>query len=545
MKSSPESPQMVVLGDKKGASPGAIMRSGNKDYIVKLGIPRVDGKYQLNDYKDIDLLTAEMSRRSCDEKIFFNIAQAVGDNKYLLPDTGIVFMRPIDYSESIRSVGRSLSGKLKPSINMEIPPEGDSCKEVIDQIITATENMKNHILDELVIVTVIDPIIANIKVIKDHISNKSVIEDVFDKILTDIEGIKGRILDELVIKEVIDPIIANIEAIKGDIPEKTVVAEVVNYINSTEIAHFRSEIITSYQDIGKFYKYNDDKAFGGDMRIDSYKAVIPPEPKGMGAFFALNNFVGNYDCIGASGENVGFDRDSNKLIIVDGGEARGSHKVSKTMMTSLNGKTWLDYNELSVEGRKEANETFARIANLGDLEIRALVTNNEQFMDAGVFTEEEIEKKMGEFRQQQLNIVEVYYDSMVQEGIHITPKIAALKEEVDIHLAEEQRKFIIESERREIALEEQRREIAASLEEKKNLLGKRAEDDSANRSNSSVKRVKLRIDPDSELTIFNAGKALQKSGISTPTNIVSPSDKENTPERILNQNRGGGRSSNR
>jgi hypothetical protein len=413
MKTSSDTSQMFFSRDKGGASPGALMTDDNKEYIVKLGIPRVHESYKLNDYNDVDLLTKEMSRRACDEKIFFNIAQAVGDNKYILPETDIVFMQPSEYSESSCSVRKSLANKFDVS-NIEVSLEESSYTEVIDRI------------------------------------------------------------------------------------------------NSTEIAHFRSEMIASYQDIGGFYRYHIQNS-SVDMIKDKHVGSLPLEPKGMGAFFALNNFMGNYDCIGASGGNVGFDSDSHKLIIVDGGEARTTHKINKLMPSSANNKTWLSYDDLSDEDKKEASETFVRIANIDDLEIRSLVTNNEQFVDSSIFTEEEIERKIGNFKHQQSNVVETYYDSMVKEGCHINSKIITLKEEIDARLAIEQ--------------------------QEKNILGKREEDDSFKPSKLSSRRVKLKIDPESELIIKNIGEQLRGSGI-TPKNMeISPSEKENTPERL---NRGGG-----
>lgn len=285
------------------------------------------------------------------------------------------------------------------------------------------------------------------------------------------------------------------------------------------------------------------------MRKDSNDVFLPLEPRGMGAFFALNNFMGNYDCIGGSGGNVGFDTDSNKLIIVDGGEARTTHKINKLMPSSANNKTWLSYDELSNEAKKEASETFVRIASLDDMEIRALVTNNEQFVDSRIFTEEEIEKKIGDFRKQQLNTVEVYYDSMVLEGCDITPRVETLKKEVD--------ELLIEEKEREAELEDQKR----------NILGKREEDDSFSEElklpyKVTKRRIALAIDPNAESTIFSIGNELKNIGVSalnkvevrsptkevinevspsTPTNmeVTSPPDKENTPERVFNRGRGG------
>lgn len=427
MKTSSDISPMVLLGDKKGASPGALMSDGEKEYIVKLGIPRAHGNYKLNDYNDVGLLTKEMSRRACDEKIFFNIAQAIGDNKYILPETDVIFMQPSEYSESSCSVRRSLATKF------------------------------------------------------------------------------------------------DVEAIKFSDTEREVIEEVVDQINSTEMAHFRSEMITPYQDIGEFYRYHIKNAVG-DMRQDEHIG-LPPEPKGMGAFFALNNFMGNYDCIGNSGGNVGFDQASDKLIIVDGGESRMNHKIATVMPSSANNQVWLSYEELSAEGKKEASETFARIANLNSLEIRALITNNEKFVDSNIFTEEEVEKKIGEFRQQQLNIVEVYYNSMVQEGCNITSKILSLKEEVDARF-----------------IEEKNRANMLKVQEK-NILGKRAEDGSSRKdelsSRLSKRRIALKINPDAEPIVASIGKELINSGVSTPKNMeVSPSDKENTPERVFNRGRG-------
>ncbi len=423
MKSSSESSQMFFLGDKQGASPGAIMSDGEKKYVVKLGIPRAHGSYKLNDYNDATLLTAEMSRRSCDEKVFFNIAQAVGGDKCILPETDIVFMHPSRYSESACSVRKKLASKC------------------------------------------------------------------------DVESIESSSLDKMVIDEVVD------------------------LINSTEIAHFRSEMIVPYKDVGEFYRYHVKNA-EGEMRQDGNIDTLPPEPKGMGAFFAINNFMGNYDCIGSSGGNVGFDPVSNKLIIVDGGEARMTHQISSDMPSSANNQTWLSYYDLTDEGKKEAAEVFSNIASLDDAEIRALITNNEQFVDHNIFTEEEIEKKMGEFRSKQLNIVEVYYDHMIEVGCPITPKISALKAEVDGRADEERRKATLMNERRA---------------EKNNILGKRTED----YLNSSVKKkrpnLNLTIDPQSELTIAGIGKTLVKSGFTTPNDMTSRSDKENTPDEIRNR----------
>lgn len=134
MKISSEISPMVFLGDKKGASPGALMREGERDYIVKLGIPRVHGTYKLNDYNDVDILTKEMSRRACDEKIFFNIAQAVGDNKYILPETDIIFMQPREYYESSCSVRRSLATKFDVEDIKFSDTEIEAIEEVVDKI---------------------------------------------------------------------------------------------------------------------------------------------------------------------------------------------------------------------------------------------------------------------------------------------------------------------------------------------------------------------------------------------------------------------------
>lgn len=430
MKSSQESPRMAVLGDKQGASPGAVMSDGEREYVVKLGIPRAHGNYKLNDYNDVDLLTAEMSRRSCDEKVFFNIAKAVGGDKCILPETDIIFMQPSNYSESSCSVRKKIASKC------------------------------------------------------------------------DVAAIESTSLDKMVIDEVVDR------------------------INSTELAHFRSEMIVPYKDVGKFYRYHVKNA-EGEMRNAERIDYLPPEPNGMGAFFAINNFMGNYDCIGVSGGNVGFDEASNKLIIVDGGEMRITHLISSTMPSSANHQTWLSYEDLTDDGKKEAAEVFSNIASLDEQEIRALITNNEQFVDHNIFTEEEIEKKMGEFRNKQLNIVEVYYDHMVEVGCQITPKVEALKEVIDRRHAEEQRQSAIKMEK-----------SAAALEREDNILGKRDEDHRAITLNPIAKKKRLTIDTGSEFTIVEAGKTLLRGGFTTPKDTTSPLDKENTPDDFLNRSGG-------
>ncbi len=361
--------ELSFFGNKKGQSPGALMTDGDKVYLVKLGIPRAHGRYELNSYEDVAPLINEMSRRACDEKIFFNIAEAVGNNKYMLPKTDIVFINPSKYSRSSCSVYRKLAKKF-------------------------------------------------------HVEN---------------------------ISSSIDESPINI---------------VIEQINSAEIAHFVSEIITPYHDIGEFYKYHVEEAQGDMRQIEYQRPGVPGEPLGMGAFFALSCFTGNYDCIGNTGANAGVSPDTFKVIIVDGGISR-MHKevITDPMPVSSNHQQWLGYLDLSPAAQREASETFARIANLEEPDIRDLITNNGQFTAAGVFTPSEITNRLKQFKEQQLKIVEVFYDSMLKED-YATPRIIRMKEKLDFIQAKLQS------------------DAAMNLYKKKRKLEVRVEEDNATSSES-------------------------------------------------------------
>jgi hypothetical protein len=333
--------EFTILDNKMGESPGAIMSDGSENYLVKLGLPEAHSHYTCNSYEDLDNLIKDMSRRSCEEKIFFNLAEALGSGEYVLPKTDVVLMKPKRYQESSCSIEAKLSNRFQ---------------------------------------------------IRD--TNK---------------------LDENFSTEMI-----------------------VNKINNTEIVHFTSELITSYQDIGSIYKYHIESA-KGDLRQDAYKNIeVPDEPRGMGGFFAISCVTGNYDCIGNTGGNAGISIDDYRVIIVDGGNIRISPDVIiDPMPASSDNQLWISYECLSATGKRDASKVFSRIINLDDSKIRKIITNDEEFRDLDVFTESEVVDLVNKFKQQQLKLVEVFYDKILEEN-YVTPKIQLLKDSIKYKQAEKQ-----------------------------------------------------------------------------------------------------------
>lgn len=118
--------QLVPIAIKGGASPGAIMQDEHSNtYIVKLGIPASSGPYSIGSKVDIKLLTDNMSRKSCEEKMFFELAQEIGADCYQLPETNIALLKPSDYE----SISPSIVGGVAAEYQEE-PESIDNPKNV-------------------------------------------------------------------------------------------------------------------------------------------------------------------------------------------------------------------------------------------------------------------------------------------------------------------------------------------------------------------------------------------------------------------------------
>jgi len=129
---------LTSIGVKGGASPGAIMQDndGNK-FVVKLGLPISSGPYGINCMEDLDSLTRNMSKKSCEEKIFFNIANAIGGDAYQLPEVELVKIKPQQYKlisgVEVGSNSRSVNSTLKHKIKIGLS-EDLNAEEILDKI---------------------------------------------------------------------------------------------------------------------------------------------------------------------------------------------------------------------------------------------------------------------------------------------------------------------------------------------------------------------------------------------------------------------------
>lgn len=327
---------LAYLSQKEGASPGAIMQDASGErYMVKLGIPKSSTKYLISSHKDIENLASQMSRESCKEKAFFNIAEAIGNSKYQTPQTSIVFLKPEKYTP-----------------------------------LSATS--------------------AN---------RKSIAKCLKDKIKIDRHSLNTINLDST-----------------------------LEQLNTLDIAHFTSKMISPYHDIGDYYNYHNSFINGEGLR--KYPS-LPKEPKGLGAFFALSCCMGNNDCIGAQGKNAGFNPETEHIIIIDGGNANPApHLVNHYFPTADNNSCSLNfYEDLSIESQKEACESFIKFANLTPKELRHLITDNEK--TATLLGEQYIAENVEKLQTQQTKIVDVFYDDMVRLGCKIPQRIFDIKEEID------------------------------------------------------------------------------------------------------------------
>ena len=137
---------LVFLNDKKGQSPGAIMTDGEKSYVVKLGVPNIHESIKIKKSEDIERLTREMSHSACEEKVFFNLAEKIGDNNYIVPRTSVVLLEPSQYSQGSCSVNAKLSRKLDVT-RMELRDE----EAPIDKVLNSINNAKIvHFASELI-----------------------------------------------------------------------------------------------------------------------------------------------------------------------------------------------------------------------------------------------------------------------------------------------------------------------------------------------------------------------------------------------------------
>lgn len=327
---------------KEGASPGAVFAFDDGEYLVKLNMPPGHGPIKLKKEADFYELVDNISKEACNEKIFFNIAQAVGNNHYLIPETNIIKLKPLEYD----ILGRSVD--------------------------ILTERFANNV--------------------RGFQMN---------------EGTNG-ILEKL---------------------------------KNEEMYHFTSKIIPLYKDLSVYYDYHHNKE--NSTNVHNIQEGIPEEPRGMGAFFALNCFTGNRDCIGQTGKNAGVDPETFQIIIVDGGLSQEKADVVKTMPSSANNKVWLDYEyDLSADARLEALETFARLVELNEEQIRNILTNGGQFTAEGVFNSEEINIKLQKFMEQQKQVVDVFYEDLKMHGL-VTKKIDQIKQSLDIEKAQKEAKNVM------------------------------------------------------------------------------------------------------
>lgn len=335
----------VRIKNKGGASPGAIFVSGDDEYLVKLNMPPGHGPINLKIEADFDSLVANISKEACNEKIFFNIAQIVGNNKYIIPETNVELLQPREYDEHGRSI--------------------------------------------------------------DTLSK--------ERITTDVRG--NRMSYDS--------------------------ATVIERLKDQEIYHFSSKIIPSYRDLSEYYYYHNKENILGSRNI---MAGIPQEPEGMGAFFALNCFTGNRDCIGLTGKNAGIDPNTFKIIIVDGGLSQDKAEIIKSMPSSANNHTWFSYDlDLTDSSRLEALETFVRLVELNEEQIRGILTNYGEFIKKGIFTPEEIDIKLQKFVEQQKQVVGVFYVDLKTHGL-VTEKIEKIKEDLSIAKAQKEARRAMSSE---------------------------------------------------------------------------------------------------
>jgi hypothetical protein len=288
---------------------------------------------------------ANISKEACNEKIFFNIAEAVGNDKYIIPETSIMRLKPSEYND----IGRSIDTLRK------------------------------------------------------------------ERITTDVRS--NRVSYDS--------------------------TTVIERLKDAEIYHFTSKIIPSYKDLSIYYDYHRDKE--NLVNVHNIQEGIPEEPRGMGAFFALNCFTGNRDCIGLTGKNAGIDPSTFQVIIVDGGLSQDKAGIAKSMPSSANNNTWFSYDlDLTDSSRLEALETFVRLVELNEEQIRGILTNYGEFIEKRIFTPEEIDIKLQNFMEQQKQVVGIFYEDFKGKDL-VTEKISQIKQYLDVAKAQEEaRRAVVE-----------------------------------------------------------------------------------------------------
>lgn len=351
--------QIDIVSAKGGASPGAIMvDSSGERYLVKMGIPYSHGRFKVRNVSDVEQVIHRMSVKSCEEKIFFNIAGAIGGDNFQLPETDLVRLTADNYAYLDRN-----------------------------------------------------KTIANPRSWNKVFLRKFKLDGVREK---DFEGIW----------------------------------KTIENIGSTEIVHIRSKMIDSYSNLSRYYNYHE--VYGGadsDKSSDSRNSkksktsyeegIFDPkeneglEPEGIGSFFALSCCMGNNDCIGVNGDNVGYNPELGKLIVIDGGNMNlSSQSIALDIPASSNHSVWFSFRDLSEKAQKQACETFIRFASLNDDQLMSLITNHGQIHE--VLGRDYIMENLDKLKARQKEVVKVFYNEMRRHLCEITPEVSRLNTKIEI-----------------------------------------------------------------------------------------------------------------
>lgn len=199
---------------------------------------------------------------------------------------------------------------------------------------------------------------------------------------------------------------------------------IIDYIKNSEIAHICSVMLENYHDLSDCFPNLTNNLEKGE------KTILP---SGIGAFFAFNACMGNNDCIGSQGTNAGFNVESDKIILVDGGNYRfNPARIDRIISVADNNALMLSFDmDLSQEEQKNACEVFMRFASLNESELRSLITEDEKYINCNFLSEKDVKLKIAEIKLQQQRVVEVFYNDMIAHELEIPMRIIEIANKIE------------------------------------------------------------------------------------------------------------------